>query len=164
MVIQLPVLEQFGSELIALGWISDLLVAGSLATGDYGPGVSDRDVVAVTDGPVAEFRQVTLTHLHRHLDETAGVGVRLGCAYIDADRLDGTQVEHPTWTHGSLVRRIVSGVTRAELVRHGYAVFGRSPQALFPPWAATRSAKPPAPNCWDTGGGHVATMDVAAHI
>jgi hypothetical protein len=38
---------------------------------------------------------------------------------------------HPTWTHGRLVSRIVSGITRAELVRHGFAVFGRAPLAVF---------------------------------
>jgi len=131
-VIRLPVLAQFGSDLGELGWISDLLVAGSLATGDYLSAVSDLDLVAVTDGPVDDIRQATLTSLHRHLDETTGLGLHLGCAYIDSDRLDDIRVEHPTWTHGSLVQRIVSGVTRAELVRYGYALFGRSPQALLP--------------------------------
>jgi hypothetical protein len=43
---------------------------------------------------------------------------------------------HPTWTHGSLVERILSGITRAELVLHGYAVFGRSPRAVLPPMSA----------------------------
>jgi Nucleotidyltransferase domain len=126
------VLAQFGSELAALGWISELLVAGSLATGDYVPGVSDLDLVALTEGPVDEVRQATLMSLHRHLDETTGSGIHLGCAYIDDDRRDDIRVEHPTWTHGSFVQRIVSGITRAELVRCGYAVFGRAPGAVFP--------------------------------
>jgi hypothetical protein len=39
---------------------------------------------------------------------------------------------HPTWTHGLLVQRILSGITRAELVRHGFAVMGRPPAAVFP--------------------------------
>jgi hypothetical protein len=30
------------------------------------------------------------------------------------------------------VQRIVSGVTRAELARHGYEVFGRPPRTVFP--------------------------------
>ena len=41
-------------------------------------------------------------------------------------------MRHPTWTHGLLVQRALSGITRAELVRHGYAVFGRSPREVFP--------------------------------
>jgi len=39
---------------------------------------------------------------------------------------------HPAWTHGSLVQRILSGIVRAELVRHGFAVFGRSPGDVLP--------------------------------
>ena len=129
---ELPALAEFGSELRALGWVSDLLVAGSAATGDYVPGVSDLDLVAVTDGSVDGDRQATLVELHRRVDRTFGAGLRLGCVYVDVDQREHVRLAHPTWTHGMLVRRVASAVTRAELVRHGYAVFGRPPQALFP--------------------------------
>jgi hypothetical protein len=130
---ELPVLAHFGSELKTFGWVTDLLVAGSVATGDYVAGVSDLDLVAVTDGPVDGDRRAALSSLHRQLDQSVGVGLQLGCAYIGYDQRERVQVPHPTWTHGVLVHRIVSAVTRAELVRYGYAVFGRGPQALFPP-------------------------------
>ncbi|MBM2618506.1 nucleotidyltransferase domain-containing protein [Actinoplanes sp. LDG1-06] len=126
-------LTGFGHELEALGWVSDLLVGGSLATGDYRPGVSDLDLVAVTDGPVGTERQAALVALHRRLDDTTAKGLKLGCSYVDSDRRTEAGAEHPTWTHGQMVQRIVSGVTRAELVRHGHAVFGRAPRELFPP-------------------------------
>jgi hypothetical protein len=126
------VVEEFGSRLVALGWASDLLVAGSLATGDYTSGVSDLDLVALVDGPVDTARQVTLTTLHRRLDEGIGSGLSLGCAYVDTAKILDVQMRHPTWTHGSLVQRVLSGITRAELVRHGYAVFGRSPRDVLP--------------------------------
>ncbi|MET7419913.1 nucleotidyltransferase domain-containing protein [Dactylosporangium sp. NPDC005555] len=125
-------LAEFGAGLRALGWVSDLLVAGSLATGDYLPGVSDLDLVAVTDGPVGDARQAELTALHRRLDATTAAGLDLGCAYVCAATLGDAGALHPTWTHGQLVRRIVSGVTRAELVLHGYATFGRRPRELLP--------------------------------
>ncbi|BEL04200.1 nucleotidyltransferase domain-containing protein [Actinoplanes sichuanensis] len=128
-----PVLQQFGTELDGLGWVSDLLVAGSVATGDYIPGVSDLDLVAVTIGPVDRDRRAALSSLHQRVDRSIGVGLKLGCAYIDCDQRENVQTPHPTWTHGQLVDRAVSAVTRAELVRYGYAVFGRAPQALFPP-------------------------------
>jgi hypothetical protein len=131
-VIELPAVAQFSDELMALGWLSDLLVAGSLATGDYVPGLSDLDLVAVTTGPIDDNRQSTLTALHQQLDATTAAGLNLGCVYVDADRLEDMRAEHPTWTHGYLRQRILSGITRAELVRHGYAVFGRSPQAVLP--------------------------------
>jgi hypothetical protein len=123
--------DRFGTALATLGWISDLLVAGSLATGDYVPEVSDLDLVAIADGPVGPARQATLAELHRHVDDSRP-GSALGCVYVDAAQIPDRQARHPTWTHGQLVQRILSGITRAELVRHGYAVFGRAPRDVFP--------------------------------
>jgi len=132
MVITPPVVAEFGGRLEALAWVSDLLVAGSLATGDYLPGVSDLDLVALVDGPVDDDRRAALVALHRELDAAGGRGARLGCVYVDAGRIAEVAVRHPTWTHGLLVQRILSGISRAELVRHGFAVFGRAPQDVFP--------------------------------
>ena len=127
-----PVVRQLGERLDDIGWVTDLLVAGSLATGDYVPGVSDLDLVALTQGPVGPARQDTLASLHRELDRGPAQGLDLGCVYVDAGRLADLEALHPTWTHGSLVQRSLSGVTRAELVRHGFAVLGRPPAALLP--------------------------------
>jgi hypothetical protein len=127
-----PVVRHFAGRLDDLGWVTDLLVAGSLATGDYIPGVSDLDLVALTGGPVGPARQEILASLHRELDQGAAQGLDLGCVYVDAGRLADLGALHPTWTHGSLVQRSLSGVTRAELVRHGFAVLGRPPAAVLP--------------------------------
>jgi len=127
------VVEELGTELKALGWVTDLLVAGSLATGDYLPRISDLDLVALTDGPVDAGRQATLTAIHRRLDGGTGAGFDLGCVYVDTATVPDVDVPHPTWTHGRLVQRILSGVTRAELARHGHEVFGRPPREVFPP-------------------------------
>lgn len=132
MPITSPAVEQLGRRLSQLGWVTGLLVAGSLATGDYIARVSDIDLVALVDGPVDVDRQTVLSALHGGIDEGAGVGLKVGCVYVDDARLLDLEAEHPTWTHGALVRRILSGVTRAELVRHGYAVFGRPPRHLLP--------------------------------
>lgn len=120
-------------ELSSLPWARDLLVAGSLATGDYVPGVSDIDLVAIVDGPVDEARRAELVDRHRALDDGAAAGLDLGCVYVDEHRLADRAALHPTWTHGGLVHRSLSGVTRAELVRHGYEVMGRPPRAVLPP-------------------------------
>jgi hypothetical protein len=127
-----PALEEYATRLAALGWASDLLVAGSLSTGDYVPGVSDLDLVALVTGPVDTGRQATLTSLHRRIDEGIGSGLNLGCAYVDSTKILNPHLRHPTWTHGQLVRRGLSLITRAELVRHGYPVFGRRPSEVFP--------------------------------
>ncbi|OKI65909.1 nucleotidyltransferase domain-containing protein [Micromonospora sp. CB01531] len=133
MVTSPPVVEEFGRELAALGWVSGLLVAGSLATGDYIPRVSDLDLVALVDGPVEEARQAALADVHRRLDAGTGSGLNLGCVYVDTAIALDVGVRHPTWTHGQLVQRILSGITRAELVRHGYPIFGPVPRDIFPP-------------------------------
>jgi hypothetical protein len=127
-----PAVGQLAERLGDLGWVTELLVAGSLATGDYVPGVSDLDLVALTAGPVGPARQEILSGLHRELDQGAAQGLDLGCQYVDAGRLADLGAPHPTWTHGSLVQRGLSGVTRAELVRHGFAVLGRPPAAVLP--------------------------------
>jgi hypothetical protein len=127
-----PAVADLAADLAVLGWVRDLLVAGSLATGDYLPGVSDLDLVAIVDGPVDDARLATLSALHRELDAGEAAGLDLGCVYVAEDALLDLDARHPTWTHGVLVDRILSGVTRAELVRHGFAVLGRPPQEVLP--------------------------------
>jgi hypothetical protein len=100
--------------------------------GDYVPDVSDLDLVALTGGPVGPARQEILASLHGELDHGAAQGLDLGCVYVDAGRLGDLRALHPMWTHGSLVQRSLSGVTRAELVRYGFAVLGRPPAAVLP--------------------------------
>lgn len=124
--------ESLASRLAGLGWVSDLLVAGSLALGDHVSGVSDCDLVAVTDGAVDRAREAALVCVHRDLDRRVPVRVDLGCAYVEEVRLLDSDVRHPTWTHGKLVRRALSDLTRAELVRHGFAIYGRAPTSLLP--------------------------------
>lgn len=121
------------ARLAELGWVRDLLVAGSLACGDYVPGVSDLDLVAVVDGPVDRQRQACLVGVHQELDRGVAAGAALGCAYVAESQLTEPAALHLTWTHGRLVQRILSGVTRAELVRQGFAIYGRPPAALLPP-------------------------------
>jgi hypothetical protein len=127
-----PAVAELADRLAVLGWVTGLLVAGSLAGGDYIPGVSDLDLVALTEGSVVKARQEVLASLHRELDGGIARGLDLGCMYVDAGRLADAGARHPVWTHGSLAHRVLSGVTRAELVRQGFAVMGRPPSALLP--------------------------------
>ena len=124
-------LSAFGERLTELGWVTDLWVGGSLATGDYIPGVSDMDLVAVVDGEVDTARQSDLSVIHAELDVGVAAGADLGCVYVDAGVVEVAGAPHPTWTHGALVRRTLSGISRAELVRHGHAHFGRPPAAVL---------------------------------
>jgi hypothetical protein len=118
--------------LAPLGWVTELFVGGSAATGDYLPGVSDLDLVALVDGSVDTARRATLQRLHVGLDRTEAAGLNLGCVYVDHARLTDLDAAHPTWTHGEMVIRPLSAIARAELALHGYSVLGRKPQALLP--------------------------------
>lgn len=116
-----------------LGWVTDLWIAGSLATGDYVPGVSDIDLVAIVDGPIDQVREAALVAVHEELDGGVAADADLGCVYVEESLADDPEALHRTWTHGVLVRRILSGITRAELVRHGSEVFGRPATTVLAP-------------------------------
>jgi hypothetical protein len=126
-------LDALAAHLTRLGFVDALWVGGSLATGDYVPGVSDLDLVAVASQPLSGDMLKRVVEVHEQLDVGLAHGVDLGCQYADAARLLDPAARHPTWTHGELLDRTVSLVTRAELVLHGYAVLGPSPQELLPP-------------------------------
>jgi hypothetical protein len=115
-----------------LEWVTDLFVGGSLATGDYWSDVSDLDLVAVVNGPMSGHRRREAARLHQRLDDGAAAGAQLGCVYVPIDQLLDLEAPHATWTHGRLVDRPLSGIARAELVRHGFAVLGRSPADVLP--------------------------------
>lgn len=116
-----PAVVALADRLSTLPWVSGLYVAGSLATHDYVPGVSDLDLVAITDGPPdAQL----LSSVHRELD---------GCAYVAADRRDDHGAPHPTWTHGRLVSRPLTTIPRMELAVHGVTAFGEDVRSVFPP-------------------------------
>lgn len=124
---------ELADRLSELGWISTVWVAGSLATGDYVPGVSDLDLVALIKGPADRGRRDVLARVHRALEVGSASASDLGCAYVEHSRLTDLGASHPTWTHGGLVSRVLSGITRAELVLSGYAVMGQSPQSILAP-------------------------------
>jgi hypothetical protein len=121
-----PAVEAFTERVRKLGWVSDLWVAGSLASGDYRPGVSDIDLVAIVAEELNGERLWQITELHSELDDAA-----LGCVYVDVRLLGDTAVRHPTWTHSELIERPLSRLTRAELIVHGIPLFGLEPTALL---------------------------------
>lgn len=128
-----PGVADLGLRLQSLGWVTALFVGGSAATGDYVAGISDLDLVALVAGPVDAARQVMLSTVHTDLDRGAAAGLNLGCVYVQDAVLHMADAVHPTWTHGTLQQRTLSGIARMELVRHGYPVFGRPPQDVLPP-------------------------------
>ena len=73
-----------------------------------------------------------LEALHRRLIREKAVAEKLHCAYVPSAEAADLSIEHLTWSHAQMHRRIVSGVTRAELQRFGRTLFGPPPSTTFP--------------------------------
>jgi hypothetical protein len=128
-----PAVESFSDRLRGLGWVSDLWVGGSLATGDYRPGVSDVDLVAIVAEELDESRLRQIREVHGDFDDN------LGCVYADVRVLADPAIPHPTWTHGELIHRPLSRLARAELRLAGFPLFGLEPSALLDPTDVRRA-------------------------
>jgi nucleotidyltransferase-like protein len=111
--------------------LTGLYAGGSLASGDYHPGVSDLDLVALLGAPVGGARR-SLQALHERLAGEEPLGHKLHCAYVPVAVIDDLSAEHLTWTTGRFWPMQLSGVARAELLRFGLTVAGPPPAALVP--------------------------------
>jgi hypothetical protein len=110
-----------------------LYVGGSVATGDYRPGVSDIDVVALVDRIPDPAVRRTMVAVHRVLiDESPGAGA-LHCVYVPRDDVGNPTRKHWTWAFDELFRRPLSGSARAELLADPVVVLGPSPSTWLPP-------------------------------
>lgn len=124
--------EEFGIRLAALGWVSDLLVGGR-----WRPVTTRLASATSIWSRSSTGRSTRLDRSHSRICTVASTAERPRVSNSDAStstprRSSTAKMLHPTWTHGSLVQRILSGIARAELVRDGYAVFGRSPRDVLP--------------------------------
>lgn len=125
-------ISEFGRRLRAATPTVGLYVAGSVATGDYRSGVSDIDLVAIIRTDLAGGSRRTLRRLHRDLAGEHRAAAVLGCTYVAEHEVAAVGRPHPTWSHGVLFRRPLTGVVRAELLRHGQVVFGPPAADLLP--------------------------------
>ena len=126
-------LAEFGAGIRSVAGAIALYVGGSLATGDYRPGISDLDLAAVIDKPLDADQRQRLVELHRQLVTRHRAAAELHCVYVPAGELDDVAAEHMTWAFDELFPRPLSGVARAELLGPGFAVFGPPPAELIPP-------------------------------
>ncbi|MFC5831229.1 nucleotidyltransferase domain-containing protein [Nonomuraea insulae] len=104
---------------------------GSLAAGDYQPGRSDLDLVAVLDRPptMDHWRRIKAAHRRLRLPLTE----HLHCSYMARQELEDLSAEHITWAFGQIFRRPVSAVTRRELHNGARVLHGPPPDGLLPP-------------------------------
>jgi len=106
---------------------------GSLAGGDYQPGRSDLDLIAIVDRPCSAAEQQHLREVHESLGGAFALASKLHCSYCAAGELDDPAHLHLTWAHEELMHRRVTPVTRRELHDFGLVLYGQAPAAVLPP-------------------------------
>jgi len=106
---------------------------GSLAGGDYQPGRSDLDLIAILSRPCTAAEEQRLGEVHESLGNAFALASGLHCSYCAAGELDDVTRLHLTWAHEELMRRPVTPVTRRELFDFGLVLYGEVPAARLPP-------------------------------
>lgn len=126
-----PVVSHFAEAVHGL--VAGLYVAGSVASGDYRPGVSDIDAVALVDRTPPPALRGTLVEAHGRLTRSVAGADALHCVYVARPVVDDLSYRHWTWAFGELFRRPLSGIARAELLADPVVVLGPPPMSWLPP-------------------------------
>lgn len=127
------VLTRFVSEVLQAVPVAAVWAHGSLAMGDFQPGRSDLDLIAVVDGPLAAEQRDQLARIHRQLMDEEPAAAKLHCSYMDAAALGDAADRHFTWANGGILERPVTPVSRRELLDGGLALHGPVPADLLSP-------------------------------
>jgi hypothetical protein len=128
-----PVVEIFATSVRPVAGVLAFYAGGSLATGDFRPGISDLDLVAVVERPLSPTARRDLLALHQSLAAERDDAAKLHCAYVPRDQAAEIGRKHLWWAHGTLLRRPFSGIGRGELHQGGIVLHGEPPAAHFPP-------------------------------
>jgi hypothetical protein len=127
---QVPVVAELAG---ALGdAVQGLYLGGSVASGDYRPGVSDIDAVALVDRPPGPAARRHLTDTHQRLGREVAGAADLHCAYVSRRHVGDGAYRHWTWAFDELFRRPFSGIARAELLADPVVVHGPAPSRWLP--------------------------------
>ena len=125
--------RSFAQRVRPVAGVTAFWVAGSLASGDFRPGVSDLDLVALVAAPLDDAQQRAVADLHQDLVRTDPRAAKLHCDYLPATEVDDVTAAHVRWAHGELYRHPLSGIARAELLRFGVTLHGPAPGDVLPP-------------------------------
>ena len=129
------VLKRFVSELLHAVPVVALWAHGSLALGDFQPGRSDLDLIAIVEGRLDGEQRDRLTGIHQRLMDEEPAAANLHCSYLAAAELTDAATPHVTWAHSMILERPVTPVTRRELHDGGLTLHGPPPTELLPPLA-----------------------------
>lgn len=127
------VLKRFVSEIQPVVPVVAVWAHGSLALGDFQPGRSDLDLIAIVEDPLDGERRDRLASLHQRLLDEEPAAAKLHCSYMVGTSLSEAGTHHVTWAHGMILERPVTPVTRRELLDGGLTFHGPSPKQLLPP-------------------------------
>ncbi|WP_344447525.1 nucleotidyltransferase domain-containing protein, partial [Kitasatospora nipponensis] len=125
------VLKRFVSEIRLAVPTAAVWAHGSLALGDFQPGRSDLDLIAIVESPLDGGQQDRLTGIHRRLQDEEPAAAKLHCSYMVGTALSEAETRHFTWAQGMLMERPVTPVTRRELLDGGLTLHGPTPTELL---------------------------------
>lgn len=126
-----PLLDRFTADVGHVLPLAALWAHGSLALGDFQPGRSDLDLVALIAAPITAVQRQALQGAHEAL-LSLPLADKLHCAYVVRGEVADADREHVTWAHGELFDRVVSPVTRRELLQGGLCLHGAEPSGMLP--------------------------------
>jgi len=127
-----PLPDRFAAGIGGTAPVSALWAHGSLALGDFQPGRSDLDLIALTEAPPGRGQEQSLRRVHQELQREMPLAEKLHCSYVARAEAGDPGRSHLTWAHGELLRRVVSPVSRRELHQGGLALLGPAPAAVIP--------------------------------
>jgi hypothetical protein len=128
-----PLLERFTGDAGRVLPLVALWAHGSLALGDFQPGRSDLDLIALTRAAPTVAQRQELQRIHEALASQEPLAEKLHCSYVIETELGDVGRNHLTWAHGELFDRPVTPVTRRELCQGGLTLLGPAPATLVPP-------------------------------
>jgi hypothetical protein len=126
-------LERFTAEIRQVVPLVALWAHGSLALGDFQPGRSDFDLVALVSAGIGGAQRRQLKGVHRTIINDVPLAAKLHCSYVPRPELPDVGRRHLTWAGGQLFDRPVSPVSRRELCAGGLRLYGPAPAGLVPP-------------------------------
>jgi Nucleotidyltransferase domain len=134
------VLDRFATQAGQVLPLVALWAHGSLALGDFVPGRSDLDLVALLASPVTDGARAELQRVHESLISDEPLAAGLHCTYVVSGEQADPSRSHLTWAHAELFERRVSPVTRRELLDGGLCLLGAQPATVIPPVSDTELA------------------------
>ena len=126
-------LDRFAAQAGEAVPLAALWAHGSLALGDYQPGRSDLDLIALVETAPAPAQEDELRRVHQALHDQVPLAQKLHCTYVARAEWTDISQQHLTWAHGELFARPVSPVSRRELHLGGLCLFGPAPATVVPP-------------------------------